>query len=508
MVFGTGSATRDGQELQNFLNVVGEFEIELSNISDNLDKNQSKFGKSIIAYREALGQLSDPTSIATFQNSYRSFSRIVELFGNDAEKFSSIFDTIGFEGDRFEKLTQGAEKANVPIQELFTSIQKTFDRLQNVPPQLRMTTAIAEVAKTTQNATLAMTLFGLAAEKTVLEIAQSADLLSSRIKRLSEEQQRFLSGEISDQDLFELIENYRDFFADEKFFNDFINGRDLSIRLLEQEIDIQYEYQRQLILTRAQLQRAMIDEENYTSDIIEGLRAEEARLMLLTRYRGELQNVTQEQHIFNQTLSAYNNLVDLGFKNIGVQTRLVEAMRNAAGSTLRQIQDDIQSITRSLASRGIDESVVRIVDGVAVLQKGFSELDATTQQYVERLLLGLEDQLSAMRDFYKTLSSESIKLEQEMADKKIKVYQDYFSALDRLEEQRRRATSREDLVEQLSRLEGATDERSRKRALDIRKQLNSLDEDTSKKAQEASRASMIATINESVVQLQQAFESA
>jgi hypothetical protein len=183
-------------------------------------------------------------------------------------------------------------------------------------------------------------------------------------------------------------------------------------------------------------------------------------------------------------------------------------MRNAAGSTLRQIQYEIQSITTSLASRGIDESVVRIVDGVAVLQKGFSELDATTQQYVERLLLGLEDQLSAMRDFYKTLSSESIKLEKEMADKKIKVYQDYFSALDRLEEQRRRATSREDLVEQLSRLEGATDERSRKRALDIRKQLNSLDEDTSKKAQEASRASMVATINESVEKLQQAFESA
>ena len=501
--------------LNNFLETVDSFEKDLVDISKNLQKNESRFSKSFEAYNNALNNLSGSTAISTFKQTYRSFSNIVELFGDDADQFANIFDIIGFEGDRFNNLTAAFSSTNASsealsanMQELFGSIQKTFDRLQNVPAELRMTTAIAEVARTTEDAKIAMTLFGLATEKTVLEIAQSADLLSSRIKRLSEEQQKFLSGEISDQELFELIENYSDFFADQSFFNDFINGRDLSIRLLEQEIDIQYEYQRQLILTRAELQRAMTDEENYNADRLQGLRAEEARLMLLTRYRGELQNVTQEQHIFNQTLSAYNNLVDLGFKNIGVQTKLVEAMRNAAGSTLRQIQDDIQSITRSLASRGIDESVVRIVDGVAVLQKGFSELDATTQQYVERLLLGLEDQLSAMRDFYKTLSSESIKLEKEMADKKIKVYQDYFSALDRLEEQRRRATSREDLVEQLSRLEGATDERSRKRALDIRKQLNSLDEDTSKKAQEASRASMIATINESVEKLQQAFESA
>lgn len=500
---------REQKAIDDFLNIVQAFDTELSEISSNLNSTESRFSRSIAGYRSSLSSLgNDQIAIASFQQIHTGFSRIVSLFGDDAERFADIFDTIGFEGDRFDTLAIAAEEANVPIQSLFESIQNTLERLDNVPEQLRMTTAIAEVAKTTENAALAMTLFGSATEKTVLEIAQSADLLRSRIKRLADEQQKFLSGDISDQDLFELIENYRDFFADEKFFNDFVQGRDLSIRLLEDEIEVQYEYQRQLILTRAELERRMSMEADADANTIQSLRSEEARLMLLTRYRGTLANVTREQNEFNQTLKAYNNLVDLGFKNIGLQTRVVEALRQSAGSTLVQIQTEIQSITQTLASRGIDETIVQIVDGVAILQEGFSDLDSTTQQFVERLLVGLEDQLTAMREFYSVLASESIALEKELADQKIKVYQDYFAALDRLEEQRRRAVSREDLVSQLARLEGATDERSRKRAIELRRQLNQVDEDTSKKAQEASRASMIATINEGVEQLQQAFESA
>jgi hypothetical protein len=97
--------------------------------------------------------------------------------------------------------------------------------------------------------------------------------------------------------------------------------------------------------------------------------------------------------------------------------------------------------------------------------------------------------------------------EKKAADKKKKIYQDYFAALDKLESKRERSQSREDLQAQLLRLEGATDERSRQKAKEIRQELNQLDKENAKHAQQESREAMMASIDEGIVKIEEQFSS-
>ena len=85
----------------------------------------------------------------------------------------------------------------------------------------------------------------------------------------------------------------------------------------------------------------------------------------------------------------------------------------------------------------------------------------------------------------------NIKQEQELIDKKIKIYEDYFKALDKLEDARERERSREDITKQLQRLSGATDEASRKKAKDLRAELIKLDEKSKKDERKESRDALI-----------------
>ena len=79
--------------------------------------------------------------------------------------------------------------------------------------------------------------------------------------------------------------------------------------------------------------------------------------------------------------------------------------------------------------------------------------------------------------------------------KRKKVYEEYFDALDRIEEKRERKRTREDLVAQLQRLEGATDEKSRQRAKEIRQELNEMDRESSKLSMEENRKAILESID-------------
>jgi len=67
----------------------------------------------------------------------------------------------------------------------------------------------------------------MALEKTTLEISQSVDNVKSKIDRLTESQSKFISGELSDQDLLNLLEDYSDFFSDDKNVENFIKGKNI-----------------------------------------------------------------------------------------------------------------------------------------------------------------------------------------------------------------------------------------------------------------------------------------
>jgi hypothetical protein len=101
---------------------------------------------------------------------------------------------------------------------------------------------------------------------------------------------------------------------------------------------------------------------------------------------------------------------------------------------------------------------------------------------------------------------QSVSREKAIADERKKVYEKYFADLDRLEEKRERKLSREQLVQQLQRLEGASDERSRQRAKELRSELLKLDQDAAKKTQEEARRDLLAAIDSSLEELTKAWQ--
>ena len=91
---------------------------------------------------------------------------------------------------------------------------------------------------------------------------------------------------------------------------------------------------------------------------------------------------------------------------------------------------------------------------------------------------------------------EEIKKVEEANKKKKESYEKYFKALDRLEQKRDRKMTRDQIVQQLQRLEGASDERSRQRAKELRKELNELDAETTREEQQQAREDLIASLDD------------
>ena len=93
------------------------------------------------------------------------------------------------------------------------------------------------------------------------------------------------------------------------------------------------------------------------------------------------------------------------------------------------------------------------------------------------------------------MDAETKKVE-EANKKKKESYEKYFKALDRLEQKRDRKMTRDQIVQQLQRLEGASDERSRQRAKELRKELSELDAETSRDEQQQAREDLIASLDD------------
>ena len=219
----------------------------------------------------------------------------------------------------------------------------------------------------------------------------------------------------------------------------------------------------------------------------------------LLQYNGVLKQTSIEQQNFNNVLKQYNLLTKFGIENaqlntqvLSAQVKFINSTANSAGQNIQNIQENFQNL---LGAEGINRpfsDFIQIVNGTAI--PIFENLNGLTTEFYKGLETALSDiqkELDGVFNAFEEIRKENLRQEKENLDAQRKVYEDYFSALDRLESERERRLNRKNLVEQLSRLEGATDERSRKRALDIRKDLNKLDEESAKTTQEQSREALL-----------------
>jgi len=106
-----------------------------------------------------------------------------------------------------------------------------------------------------------------------------------------------------------------------------------------------------------------------------------------------------------------------------------------------------------------------------------------------------------MYEIFGTYKEMLVEVEEELADERISIYEDYFDKLDRLEEKHKRKQDREDIEAQLQRLQGATDEASRKKAKELKAKLIQMDEESAELEREELRESLISGIEDSVEKL-------
>lgn len=170
---------------------------------------------------------------------------------------------------------------------------------------------------------------------------------------------------------------------------------------------------------------------------------------------------------------------------VGIQNDFTEM-----ASSVEDLGDNLFDYFTLVGNRLVPNSEMMVGLGEDALLLLFS----ASELYQKTMDDALETFLSARE--------ESLKVEKKLLDQQKKVYEDYFSALDRLENQRERKRSREDLVSQLQRLEGATDERSRARALELRRELNQLDEQQAQDAQTQARDALIQGLENSYIEIE------
>jgi hypothetical protein len=317
-------------------------------------------------------------------------------------------------------------------------------------------------------------------------------------------QDKFLKGELSKSDLYDFIQENVDLFESLEQVEAFLSGGDITLARNDQAIQLRQDSVNRL--TDAYVR--------FYAAANEGERASALRDIVLFRallqYNGVLKQTSIEQQNFNNVLKQYNLLTKFGIENaqlntqvLSAQVKFINSTANSAGQNIQNIQEDFEKL---IGAEGINRpfsDFIQIVNGTAI--PIFENLNGLTTEFYKGLETALSDiqkELDSVFNAFEEIRKENLRQEKETLDAQRKVYEDYFSALDRLESERERRLNRTNLVEQLSRLEGATDERSRKRALDIRKDLNKLDEESAKTTQEQSREALLNSFDDRYAELE------
>lgn len=491
----------------------------VSDFSSAVDQNEG----GILGLKKAFEDIAktmDTEVRDAFRSSFVDLTSVFDLLDGRTERtqqsMARVLNVVGRTPEALNRLVSSLQNTGISMEELLLVAGNLADNLQEanqISEGESVSQALIMIAGTLDDAAAAAQLYSLAVGRSLLEAAQAADLLANRINNLSDVQSKFLEGTLSDQEFFDFVENYSEFFGDPEFFSAFQNGLELSGFLIQDTIEQAEEYRTQLFAVTQQLKAAEEGVIELTDAQISALRAEQNRLLILNDYQGAFRGVTESQYEYNNALKAFELASRLGVDSTDLQIRKVNALQNNIGSALKLITKDLdtidQNIDNILAAGDINQTadqIYEVVDGVVVLKDAYFDLAPEIRKALDAQLQFIEAGVSGIFEVFETLMNETLALEENLAKDRIKVYEDYFATLDRLEAQRERKVQRQDLVSQLARLEGATDERSRSRALDLRRELNQLDEKTSEETLKESRASLIESINESVELVRQQFQ--
>jgi len=446
----------------------------------------------------------------------------LRAFYSDLEFISNL----GLSGDNFKDLGKLGVTTAQDIQKAYEVLGEDFQNilldireqgleianLEGISEQAGIDLAFARASRAAEDAAESAFLFGIAFRKTNLEVAQGLERIGSRIDNLERLRVGFREGTLSATELFDLVQGAADLFKSESDVVRFLRGESIADQVFVDRANEEAQ-----ALSRIANAVEILNDE--TSTQIERNQALQdiAFFGAITRHTGDLSSLTQEQQRYNASLQRYELLAGLGVDVtdalntvMNEQTITMNQSANRTIQALERIEDRFENTAESVGitlGEGQDafafDDFFEVLEGVIVPK--FDALDGltgTALDFIQSIMSEYQDELNASFEQFQALRDRDLARQRENFDKQKKVYEDYFAALDRLEKQRERKVERQDLVTQLARLEGATDERSRRRALELRRELNELDEDTARDAQTQAREDLLAGFDERYAQLE------
>lgn len=239
--------------------------------------------------------------------------------------------------------------------------------------------------------------------------------------------------------------------------------------------------------------------------------SEIAAYRALTENRGPLTQMSQAQFEYNAELERYNRLSEIGAETTEDFQRVLEVQARVFTETAQRVDDNLAAIQRRFSESASEfgfattefSDFFEVIGGQVVpITEELNGLYGSSLTFINNLFDDYQESLDEAFEAFEERRKFELDNEKKLLDKQKKVYEDYFAALDRLEQRRDRSRSRDDMVAQLARLEGATDERSRRRALEIRRELNRLDEDDSRNMIQEARQALLQTFDTAYEELE------
>jgi len=327
------------------------------------------------------------------------------------------------------------------------------------------------------------------------------------MENVREKQEAWLAGELPYDDLYQFIIAHPDLFDNMETINRFISGEDITSEYFIETVEKERIAMVSLRDASIRLETAM---RTGNEAATKAAMADYIHYKAILTKTGALSDLTKSQNDYNTALAITEVYETLGIENLELENRLIETQKQNVSDIAQQVRSDLQSIKKDFNQNMIDaglegsfDKYFDIINGVIIpIYDELANLTPATMREINRVLEEYQNGLNEAYDVFGELRDANLKAEEESLDKQKTIYEDYFDKLDELEKQRESKKSREDIVSQLQRLEGATDERSRQKALELRKELNTLDEKSAKDATKASREALIDSFDDRYAELE------
>lgn len=432
-----------------------------------------------------------------FKTIFKGETDLFEAVGDNEQIYNLV------EGLKFG-FSDAAEMINILILEE-KDLEKTFKKINKEIEELMdggyseieaRNIAILQMADSVEDAENKMKLYKIASSKDSLRLAQDLETTTNTLKNFDKMQKKYLSGDTTVSELQAFLDKHKDLMLEGDFWEDFSSGASLA-KYKADELKENYD---EIIAAVTTIDKQIQDidkemeeanEEDLKSLNIKrkGLEVQKEIHLALVRYHGELADGGHLLSNYNNLLENYNRLLKYGVDQIELLNAAKKASAEYTASELGRVKELIKA--------HMDESeayskLVKIVNGTPILEDDWANsLDSSKLGKFNTWFNELKELYDEEEKIAEEYIDSNIKQEQELIDKKIKIYEDYFKALDKLEDARERKQSREDITKQLQRLSGATDEASRKKAKDLRAELIKLDEQSKKDERKESRDALI-----------------